>query len=505
MVILTDTLPAGFNFIAASDGGTISHRTVTWTPFTLVAGASTSRSLIVEAVGPFTSTTITNTAAAYDLVVAGFDQNPADNSNSAATPLFPNQPPTPIDDWASTTSGTAVTLTLLHNDTDPDANPLQLISVSPSPSGTVIINPDNTLTYTPAPGHLGPDSRTYTVSDGQGGTATATVTIVTLADSIKINFQRPESDTPAGYLADGGHAFGPRGHGYTYGWVDPITGDPISNTLNARDRDWYQVPDQRYDTFNHMRRYGTYSWEMELPNGWYYIHAVVGDPEWVTATYGLDIEGILTIHGQPLTNQHWLAGSNVVQVTDGRLTLSHNTIAQRSKISFIEVTPLPSGPGPFSAYVNFQPATDPIPSGYIADIGNAYSLHSNGLTYGWDTNMTNAARNRPLPESVDQRYATLNHLQMAGFDYSWEMDVPNGTYAVFIMLGDPAYFGGDRLYTVNVEDQQLTSGNGTTTARIHGLAVSDTVVVSDGRFTLSNPTNATKNKIMFLHLIQIGN
>jgi hypothetical protein len=43
--------------------------------------------------------------------------------------------------------------------------------------GAAVVNPDNTITYTPAPDYAGPDAFTYTVSDGRGGTASATVSV----------------------------------------------------------------------------------------------------------------------------------------------------------------------------------------------------------------------------------------------------------------------------------------------------------------------------------------
>ena len=40
-----------------------------------------------------------------------------------------------------------------------------------------MVNANNTVTYTPAANYFGPDSFTYTISDGRGGTASATVSI----------------------------------------------------------------------------------------------------------------------------------------------------------------------------------------------------------------------------------------------------------------------------------------------------------------------------------------
>jgi Ca2+-binding RTX toxin-like protein len=68
----------------------------------------------------------------------------------------------------------------LANDTDPDTDPLTVTAVSaltPANAGTVAINANTTVTYTPANGFLGAASFTYTISDGKGGTATATVNL----------------------------------------------------------------------------------------------------------------------------------------------------------------------------------------------------------------------------------------------------------------------------------------------------------------------------------------
>src|SRR5439155_5360256 len=46
---------------------------------------------------------------------------------------------------------------------------------------TAAINPDQTITYTPAANYDGADALTYTISDGHGGTASATVTVMVTA------------------------------------------------------------------------------------------------------------------------------------------------------------------------------------------------------------------------------------------------------------------------------------------------------------------------------------
>jgi len=100
-------------------------------------------------------------------------------ATSSATVNITNVPPTANPDVASTNEDTAVTVNVLANDTDVPGDPLTVTSVS-SPSvngGTVVNNGNGTVTYTPPANFGGTDSFTYTISDGDGGTAGANVTI----------------------------------------------------------------------------------------------------------------------------------------------------------------------------------------------------------------------------------------------------------------------------------------------------------------------------------------
>ena len=88
-----------------------------------------------------------------------------------------NDNPMASDDSVSTDEDTAVTLDLLANDSDVDLDTLQVESVTQGTNGGVVINPDNTVTYTPDADFNGSDSFTYTINDGNGGADTATVNI----------------------------------------------------------------------------------------------------------------------------------------------------------------------------------------------------------------------------------------------------------------------------------------------------------------------------------------
>ncbi len=88
-----------------------------------------------------------------------------------------NDAPVAIDDLASTDEDTPVMIVVLANDADVDGDSLSVASVGKASHGTVAVNPDSTVTYAPALNYTGMDSFVYTVSDGAGGAASATVTI----------------------------------------------------------------------------------------------------------------------------------------------------------------------------------------------------------------------------------------------------------------------------------------------------------------------------------------
>jgi hypothetical protein len=92
-----------------------------------------------------------------------------------------NQAPTAVDDNATTQQNSALTLNFssyLANDTDPDNDSLTITGVAGAVNGQVIMDAGNeTVTFTPDTGFSGNGSFTYTVSDGNGGTDTATVNI----------------------------------------------------------------------------------------------------------------------------------------------------------------------------------------------------------------------------------------------------------------------------------------------------------------------------------------
>ena len=89
-----------------------------------------------------------------------------------------NTAPVATTDSATTAENSAaIAIAVLANDTDADSDALTVTSVGVPGHGTASINPNGTVAYTPAANYFGSDSFTYTISDGQGGSATATVNV----------------------------------------------------------------------------------------------------------------------------------------------------------------------------------------------------------------------------------------------------------------------------------------------------------------------------------------
>ncbi len=101
----------------------------------------------------------------------------------------PNTDPIAVnDDQEWTDYDTFITIDVLDNDSDPDGDPLSIYNFDDSATqGLVTVNTDGTLKYDPngafddlQDGQTATDSFDYTISDGQGGFDTATVTITIL-------------------------------------------------------------------------------------------------------------------------------------------------------------------------------------------------------------------------------------------------------------------------------------------------------------------------------------
>ncbi len=112
------------------------------------------------------------------------------------TILPPNNAPDAVDDTATVLEGGTITeldggvASVLANDTDPDLDPLEVLSNTQPTYGTLTLNGDGTFSYThdgsEPVGPAATDSFTYTIRDGRGGVDTATVTLTII----------PQNDDP---------------------------------------------------------------------------------------------------------------------------------------------------------------------------------------------------------------------------------------------------------------------------------------------------------------------
>ena len=75
---------------------------------------------------------------------------------------------------------------VLDNDFDPEGGALVVLSAT-AVLGDVVINGDDTLSYTPPLGYVGPDTVTYTVADDQGQVRAANVVISVSAPELSID------------------------------------------------------------------------------------------------------------------------------------------------------------------------------------------------------------------------------------------------------------------------------------------------------------------------------
>ncbi|WP_461547445.1 Ig-like domain-containing protein, partial [Sphaerotilus sulfidivorans] len=132
---------------------------------------------IDPATGLITGTIASSASASgpYSVTLTATDPSGATVSQSF-TWAISNTAPVAANDSATTAEDTAVTIAVLANDSDPDGDALSIVSASAS-HGSVAINPDGTLRYTPDADFSGTDTLVYRLRDADGAESTAVVSI----------------------------------------------------------------------------------------------------------------------------------------------------------------------------------------------------------------------------------------------------------------------------------------------------------------------------------------
>jgi len=80
-----------------------------------------------------------------------------------------------VNDNAGVVFGEATEIDVRANDTDPEGDDFDVTAVTQGANGTVTILANGNVQYTPNAGFSGDDSFTYTITDENGATDTATV------------------------------------------------------------------------------------------------------------------------------------------------------------------------------------------------------------------------------------------------------------------------------------------------------------------------------------------
>ena len=128
--------------------------------------------------------------------------NPANCATATATiTVQPNQV-TAVDDTATTPGNTPVAIPVLGNDTTTGAplDPTSVTFPTPPAHGTVALNPDGTVTYTPTPGYLGTDTFTYQVCDNSAPTPVCDTATVSMTVTGSPPVANPDGDQVTGQI-----------------------------------------------------------------------------------------------------------------------------------------------------------------------------------------------------------------------------------------------------------------------------------------------------------------
>ncbi|MDY8108968.1 carbohydrate-binding protein [Fulvimarina sp. 2208YS6-2-32] len=235
----------------------------------------------------------------------------------------------------------------------------------------------------------GPNIDNVTISragtDGGGGETETPADAQTFNAVVKINFEAPTSGnggfnapagytTPTGYLADTGAAFGNRGNGFSYGWVDVENGAVTDNALaqptgSARYKNDVPGASDLQKTYLHFEYPGAdasnneRAFELALENGTYQVQLSIGDTGGrYDSTYVVNVEGQSFMpswipvaldgesHGYGSTPTYSTSYdgegfrstlvTGLVTVTDGRLTID-SIGGYNTEIQYLQVEKVP--------------------------------------------------------------------------------------------------------------------------------------------------------------------
>ncbi|MHA7620746.1 Ig-like domain-containing protein, partial [Cellulosimicrobium cellulans] len=114
-----------------------------------------------------------------------------------------------ITDEYTTVQDTTLTGNVLDNDVIPAGSTVTVTGPGAGPwNGDLTLNEDGTFTYTPAPGYVGTDSFSYTITDQDNNTSVGTVNITITEDENGIPLIAPGAAATAGLIGLAGLGLG---------------------------------------------------------------------------------------------------------------------------------------------------------------------------------------------------------------------------------------------------------------------------------------------------------
>ena len=160
------------------DGGTLSIDSVDVTG-TLGMVINNGTTVSYDPAGAFESLAAGETATDTFSYVVSDGNGGTSTATVTVTIIGANDSPVAVDDEVMTTEDVPVSGNVSTNDNDADTTDALVYSLGDGPAnGSVSLAANGTFTYTPAANFEGPtDTFTYSVSDGNGGVDTATVTV----------------------------------------------------------------------------------------------------------------------------------------------------------------------------------------------------------------------------------------------------------------------------------------------------------------------------------------
>ncbi len=183
-------------------------------------------------------------------------KDPANNTITGASSTVTTVTPSPVatNDVAETRSDIPVIISVLTNDDSKNSTfNLTSIEIVGNPThGTVVVNANGTVTYTPAIGYMGTDSFTYRVKDAYGYTTNAATVNVTVNE-----FKDLKIPT----------LFSPNGDGVNDGFVIKDLGDYAQNELiviNRWGNEVYRQADYKNNWSGTGLNEGTYFYIVRL-------------------------------------------------------------------------------------------------------------------------------------------------------------------------------------------------------------------------------------------------